>query len=77
MAKTLSQFTISRSGADYVLHIEDEDGDIQDYAATFEQLDLIAEAIDEQLNTDEEDILGIDDGEDEAEEEEEDEDEEE
>jgi hypothetical protein len=77
MAKTLSQFTISRSGDDYVLHIEDEDGDIQDYAATFEQLDLITEAIDEQLNTDEEDILGIDDGEDEAEEEEEDEDEEE
>lgn len=67
MAKILSQFTISRSGDDYVLHIEDEDGDIQDYAATFEQLDLITEAIDEQLNTDEEDILGIDEDEEEVE----------
>jgi hypothetical protein len=62
MAKTLSHFTISRSGDDYLLHIEDEDGDIQDYTATFEQLDLITETIDEQLNTDEEDILGVDDG---------------
>ena len=61
MAKTLSQFTISRSGDDYLLHIEDEDGDIQDYTATYEQLDLITETIDEQLNTDEEDSLGVDD----------------
>jgi hypothetical protein len=67
MTRILSQFTISRSGDDYVLHIEDEDGDLQDYAATFEQLDLITEAIDEQLNTDEEDILGIDEGEEEVE----------
>ena len=66
MAKTLSQFTISRSGDDYLLHIEDEDGDIQDYTATYEQLDLITETIDEQLNTDEEDILGINDEEEEA-----------
>lgn len=65
MAKTLSQFTISRSGDDYLLHIEDEDGDIQDYTATYEQLDLITETIDEQLNTDEEDILGINDEEEE------------
>ena len=76
MARILSQFTISRSGDDYVLHIEDEDGDLQDYAASFEQLDLIAEAIDEQLNTDEEDILGIDEDE-EGVEQDEDEDEEE
>lgn len=76
MAKTLSQFTISRSGDDYMLHIEDEDGDIQDYTATFEQLDLITEAIDEQLNTDEEDILGINDDEEDAEEEDEEGDEE-
>jgi hypothetical protein len=75
MARTLSQFTISRSGNDYVLHIEDEDGDIQDYAATFEQLDLITEAIDDQLNRDEEDILGINDDEEEADEEDKDEEE--
>lgn len=77
MAKILSQFTISRSGDDYVLHIEDEDGDTQDYTATFEQLDLITEAIDEQLNTDEEDILGIDEDEEEVEQDDDDEEKEE
>lgn len=76
MARILSQFTISRSGDDYVLHIEDEDGDLQEYAATFEQLDLITESIDEQLNADEEDLLGIDEEQD-GEEGEQDEDEEE
>ena len=77
MAKILSQFTISRSGDDYLLHIEDEDGDIQDYTATYEQLDLITETIDEQLNTDEEDVLGVDEevGEDEDEDEDEEEEE--
>lgn len=60
MSKILAQFSISRSGDDYVLHIEDEDGETQDYNATFEQLDLITEAIDEQLNADEEDLLAAD-----------------
>jgi hypothetical protein len=66
MTRILSQFTITRSGEDYVLHIEDEDGEVQQYSATFDQLDLITEAIDEQLNADEEDILGADAEEDEA-----------
>lgn len=56
MTKILSQFTITRSGEDYVLHIEDEDGDEQEYSATLDQLDLIDEAIDEQLNAEDEDI---------------------
>lgn len=64
MNRILSQFTITRSGEDYVLHIEDEDGEVQQYSATFDQLDLITEAIDEQLNADEEDILGADEEED-------------
>lgn len=66
MTRILSQFTITRSGEDYVLHMEDEDGEVQQYSATFDQLDLITEAIDEQLNSDEEEILGADDEEDEA-----------
>lgn len=70
MAKTLAQFTITRSGdGSYMLHLEDEDGETTEFAADYEQLDLISEAIDEQLDADEEDVLGVD--EDEADEEEE------
>lgn len=76
MSKILSQFTITRSGEDYVLHIEDEDGETQDYNATFDQLDLITEAIDQQLNADEEDIATDQDEDEEGYEEENDEDEE-
>lgn len=76
MSKILSQFTITRSGEDYVLHIEDEDGETQDYNATFDQLDLITEAIDQQLNADEEEIATGQDEDEEGYEEENDEDEE-
>ena len=60
MAKTLSQFTITREGENYVLHIETDDGDTLDVNADFEQLDLISETIEEQLDADEEDALGVD-----------------
>lgn len=60
MAKTLSAFTISRSGEDYLLRIEDEDGSKAEYLASYDQLDLLAEAVDDQLDGDEEDVLGID-----------------
>ena len=59
MAKTLSQFTLGGEGESYVLHIETEDGERLDIAATYEQLDLIAEAIDEKLDSDEEDQLEV------------------
>ncbi|HYZ47448.1 MAG TPA: hypothetical protein VE567_00995 [Sphingomonas sp.] len=55
MAKALSRFTIERDGDDYVLHIEDEDGDTLELTATFEQLDLISEALEEHLAFDAED----------------------
>lgn len=61
MAKVLGHFSISRETDGYVLHLEDEDGETVEYAATFEQLDLISEAIDEQLDNDEEDVLGVED----------------
>ncbi len=60
MAKTLSAFTITRSGEDYLIRIEDDDGSKAEYTATYDQLDLLAEAVDEQLDSDEEDALGID-----------------
>ena len=59
MAKTLSEFTISREGDGYILHIATDDGERLDVAATYEQLDLLGEAIDRQLDQDEEEALEV------------------
>ncbi len=68
MARTLAQFTITADGdGDYTLHLEDDDGETLEFTASYEQLDLIVEAIEEQLDVDEEDVLGVDEDEDEAE----------
>ena len=67
MAKVLAQFSITQSAEGYVLHLEDEDGEELEMIASFEQLDLISEAIDEQLDNDEEDALEVDDAEEEEE----------
>jgi hypothetical protein len=61
MAKVLGSFSITQEADGYLLHMEDDDGETVEYSATFEQLDLISEAIEEQLDMDEEDALGIDD----------------
>jgi hypothetical protein len=55
MAKTLSRFTIEPRGEDYLLLIEDEDGETMEISATLEQLDLLGEAIDELLEKDDAD----------------------
>lgn len=55
MAKGLARFTIEREGDDYLLNIEDEDGDTLALTASFEQLDLISEALEEHLAFDAED----------------------
>ncbi len=55
MAKTLSRFTIQPKGEDYLLLIEDEDGETMEISATLEQLDLLGEAIDELLEKDDAD----------------------
>lgn len=60
MAKGLSRFTIEPAGDGYTLHIEDEDGETLELSATAEQLDLIAEAIEEQLDTDVDEIDAVD-----------------
>ena len=68
MARTLAQFTITTdSDGEYTLHLEDEDGETIEFTASYEQLDLITEAIEEVLDADEEDALGVDADEDEAE----------
>ncbi|NNM76128.1 hypothetical protein HJG53_04290 [Sphingomonas sp. ID1715] len=61
MAKGLSRFTIERAGDEYVLHIEDEDGDTLELTASFEQLDLISEALEEHLAFDADDPDLLDD----------------
>ena len=60
MAKTLAGFTVSRSGEDYVITIEEECGETQEYSATYDQLDLIADTVGETLDADEEDALAVD-----------------
>ncbi len=60
MAKALARFTIEPSDDGYSLHLEDEDGDTLELTATAEQLDLIAEAIDEHLEEDLDDIDAAD-----------------
>lgn len=72
MARTLAQFSITPdSDGDYTLHLEDDDGETLEFTASYEQLDLIVEAIEEVLDSDEEDALTVDeDDDDEADEEE-------
>lgn len=67
MSKVLSHFSITEGSDGYILHLEDEDGDELEMVASFEQLDLIVEAINERLDSDEEDALEVD-GEDQADE---------
>lgn len=66
MAKALSRFAIERVGDDYLLRIEDEEGDTLELGATAEQLDLIGEAVEEHLAFDiDDDDLDEDEAEDE------------
>lgn len=65
MARTLARFTITDAGDDYTLHIEDDAGDTVEMTATYEQLDLIAEAIDEHLDDGDFDEVDDDEAEDE------------
>lgn len=66
MARTLAQFTITPDGdGDYTLHLEDDDGETLEFTASEEQLDLIVEAIEEQMDADEDDLLDDDDDDDE------------
>jgi len=61
MARTLAQFTITPdSDGDYTLHLEDDDGETIEFTASYEQLDLVVEAIEDVLESDEEDALAAD-----------------
>ncbi|AHE56074.1 hypothetical protein [Sphingomonas sanxanigenens] len=55
------QFSLTHDGSDYLLSIEDEDGETSEFTVSFEQLDLISEAIEQLLDADEDDALSADD----------------
>jgi hypothetical protein len=65
MAKALSRFTIERVGDEFTINIEDEDGDTLELTASFEQLDLISESLEEHLAFDIDDPDVVDDEEEE------------
>lgn len=52
----ISDFTITRSGDDYLVRLVTNEGGVFEASATFEQLDLISEEIDRQLDSDEEEM---------------------
>ena len=58
-AKTLAQFGIKRSGEDYLLTLEDSNGDTSEFTVDYDQLDLMTETIEEALDADEEEELGV------------------
>lgn len=61
MARTLSSFSIAADGSgDYLLSIEDDDGETIELTATYEQLDMLGEAIEDALEEDEDDPLDAD-----------------
>lgn len=66
MAKTLAHFSIARSGEEYVLTLEDADGESAEFTCDYDQLDLIAEEVDAQLDSDEEEMLDADEEDDES-----------
>jgi hypothetical protein len=50
--KTLSRFGIETKGEGFSLHIEDDAGEVIEFDATAEQIDLIVEALDDLLDED-------------------------
>ncbi len=63
--RELATFNIVRKGEDYRITIEDASGETTEFTADYDALDLISEAIDEALDSDEEELLEVDEDEDE------------
>ena len=66
--KKLAKFTATEAGEDFNLHIEDEAGHILELSATRDQVDLIADKLDEMLSQDDsaDEIEGVEEDEDEG-----------
>jgi hypothetical protein len=50
--KKLAKFTVKEAGEAFNLHIEDEAGQVLELSATRDQVDLIADTLDELLSQD-------------------------
>ena len=50
--KKLSKFTVTEAGEAFNLHIEDEAGHVLELSATRDQVDVIADKLDELLSQD-------------------------
>lgn len=50
--KKLAKFTVTEAGEDFNLHIEDEAGHVLELSATRDQVDVIADKLDELLSED-------------------------
>ncbi len=61
MPRKLTQFNITESGDDYLLHIEDDAGETIEFVATYDQLDVLVEAIDQHLDADAEEMDEVED----------------
>jgi len=61
MAKALERFTIARAADGYLLTIDDDSGDTLELTATFDQLDLITEELENALDEDAEEEIEVDD----------------
>lgn len=64
--KKLAKFTVIEAGEDFNLHIEDEAGHVLELSATRDQVDVIADTLDELLSQDDS-ADEVEDGEDEDE----------
>lgn len=53
--KTLSTFRVVKAGQGYSLHIEDDAGEVIEFEATADQLDIIAETLEDLLEADDSD----------------------
>lgn len=64
MAKTLERFTLTRAADDFLLTIEDDQGDTVELIVTVDQLDLMTEELDRAMEEDE--VAALDDDTDES-----------
>ena len=64
-AKKLAKFNVAAAGEDFRLHIEDDAGHVLELSATRDQVDVIADKLDELLSQDDSaDEIEDDEGED-------------
>lgn len=66
MATKLEAFTITRAAEGYLIHIEDEEGEALELLASFDQLDAISEDLEAVLNSDAEEALEANEGDEES-----------